>query len=46
MEKFGVEKHPLHLKNPELQKSPEVARAVERKDRGPRGRNEELRAKN
>ncbi len=28
-----MEKHPLHLKNPELHTSPEVKRAVERKDR-------------
>ncbi len=28
-----MEKHPLHLKNPELQKSPEVTRAVERQER-------------
>src|SRR3989344_3939835 len=28
-----MEKHPLHLKNPELQISPEVGRAVERKER-------------
>ena len=27
-----MEKHPLHLKNPELQTSPEVERAVERED--------------
>lgn len=28
-----MEKHPLHLKNPELQTSPEVNRAVERQER-------------
>jgi hypothetical protein len=28
-----MEKHPLHLKNPELQNSDEVSRAVERKER-------------
>ncbi len=28
-----MEKHPLHLKNPELQTSPEVNRAVEREER-------------
>ncbi len=28
-----MEKHPLHIKNPELQTSPEVERAVERKER-------------
>lgn len=28
-----MEKHPLHIKNPELQKSPEVDRAVERQER-------------
>ncbi len=28
-----MEKHPLHLKNPELQRSPEVERAVEREER-------------
>ncbi|KKQ53265.1 MAG: hypothetical protein US72_C0002G0055 [Microgenomates group bacterium GW2011_GWC1_38_12] len=28
-----MEKHPLHLKNPELQTSPEVDRAVERQER-------------
>lgn len=28
-----MEKHPLHLKNPELQTSPEVQRAVEREER-------------
>ena len=27
-----MEKHPLHLKNPELQASPEVERAVEREE--------------
>ena len=28
-----MEKHPLHLKNPELQTSPEVNRAVLREER-------------
>ncbi len=28
-----MEKHPLHLKNPELQKSPEVERAVKRQEK-------------
>ncbi|NQV88304.1 MAG: hypothetical protein HQ402_01970, partial [Parcubacteria group bacterium] len=28
-----MEKHPLHIKNPELQTSPEVQRAVEREER-------------
>ena len=27
-----MEKHPLHIKNPELQKSPDVDRAVERQE--------------
>ena len=27
-----MEKHPLHLKNPELQTSPEAQRAVEREE--------------
>ncbi|MGH7936342.1 MAG: hypothetical protein ACREF8_04970 [Chthoniobacterales bacterium] len=30
---ISMEKHPLHLKNPELQTSPEVNRAAERKER-------------
>ena len=30
---MNMEKHPLHLKNPELQTSPEVQRAVEREQR-------------
>ena len=28
-----MEKHPLHIKTPELQTSPEVSRAVEREER-------------
>ena len=28
-----MEKHPLHIKNPELQTSPEVERAVKRQER-------------
>ena len=28
-----MEKHPLHLKNPELQTSPEVNRSVKRKEK-------------
>src|SRR3989344_486144 len=34
-----MEKHPLHLKNPELQTSPEVQRAVLREERQSRLRN-------
>ncbi len=30
---LGMEKHPLHMKNPELQTSPEVKRAVSRKEK-------------
>ncbi|MEK7091520.1 MAG: hypothetical protein AAB900_00880, partial [Patescibacteria group bacterium] len=37
-----MEKHPLHLKNPELQTSPEVQRAVEREEQktGKKGPND------
>ncbi|MBI4262019.1 hypothetical protein HY624_00660 [Candidatus Uhrbacteria bacterium] len=40
-----MEKHPLHLKNPELQTSPEVNRAVQRQEKRPVRRNEMLRAR-
>lgn len=30
--KHNMEKHPLHIKNPELQKSEEVERAVKRQE--------------